>query len=127
MSPDDAPGLPANTWLFMRDLFEASKTAARLVAEGHDQYQANRWLQLAAKALVVDLGEIAARACRSCPGLDRQHPELSLRKIIGVRNLVAHGYNIVDHEELWIILATDIPPVAAAVAALLSQAPPEGE
>ena len=100
---------------------------ALLVAEGHDQYHRNRWLQRSAKSLITDMGEASGRLSRVAPDLPRSHPEVSLVQMINVRNLVAHGYDQVDHEFLWTIMKDSIPQAMAALAALLDQAPAEGE
>ena len=39
--------------------------------------------------------------------LDRKIPEY--RKIIGFRNLVAHGYDIIDDAALWDLTQTHVP------------------
>ena len=50
------------------------------------------------EALVLHLGE-AAKRCGEQFLID--HEELGLGNVIGARNVVAHGYDITDHELLW--------------------------
>jgi len=118
-----ASDLPAAVWRCLRDLVDHTDQAARLVARGRQVYQRDEMLQLAAESLFVRMGEIAARAARAAPAVQDQHPDLALRRLIDVRNVVSHGYAIIDSAQLWFILENDLPPVADAAARLLEQAP----
>jgi len=58
--------------------------------------------------------------------LSRDHPELAARipdiaRIIGFRNVLAHGYDVVDDEVVWDAITSDLPELAAKVAALLDE------
>lgn len=43
----------------------------------------------------------------------QQHPEINWRQIIGLRNIVAHRYDAVDHDVLWRIIQTNLTPLLA--------------
>jgi len=101
---------------YLCDLLDHLGAADRLVSRGHDAYQADEMLRFAAEDLLIRIGEIAGRLHRSCPQLAEKCPELALRRLIDVRNLVAHGYSIVDPEQLWSILEVNLPAVRAAAA-----------
>jgi uncharacterized protein with HEPN domain len=67
---------------------------------------ASRILQLALSRLVEIIGEAASRV----PGeVQERHPELPWREAIGARNRLIHGYDFVDLDILWEIVATDLP------------------
>jgi len=124
---DPTSALSDSARKLIMDLLSQGQAMARLVCLGHDRYQSDEWLQLSAKALVIDMGEAAGRLSRVAPELTRSHPGTSLVRMINVRNLVAHGYDHVDYELLWTIMKDSIPTAVAALAALLDQPPPEGE
>ena len=48
--------------------------------------------------------------------LRRDHPKLAeqvtgIHKIIGLRNVLAHGYDMLEHEILWDIIENKIQPL----------------
>lgn len=110
--------LRTRRWL--RDLVEHAQAAARLVARGKDAYDADEMLRYAAEDLLIRLGECVGRIDRDDPTFVDQHPDLELRRLKDARNVIAHGYDVVDTELLWTILATNVPAVAARVEALLA-------
>ena len=66
------------------------------------------------------LGEALNRAEQSDPELADRLPEL--RRIIGMRNRIIHGYDAVDEEILWDAVQFKIPLLSAQVSVLLRQA-----
>ncbi|QOR71109.1 DUF86 domain-containing protein [Ruania alkalisoli] len=57
--------------------------------------------------------------CDGRSDLAESHPELELCRAKDARNLVAHGYDVVDSEIVWSILVRNIPQVAARIEELL--------
>ena len=49
------------------------------------------------------------------------------KRIIGFRNVLIHGYSIVNHERVWRIVEDDLPRLLAEVEALLAGAAPDTE
>lgn len=77
-------------------------------------YIANRLLQLALEREFEIIGEALNR-------LERLDPERLLlyvpecRKIIGFRNIIAHGYDIVDDETIWDLALNRSPELLSQV------------
>ncbi len=76
-------------------------------AKAFYDFQQDRGLQLIIERELEIIGEALAR-------LRRDHPDLAgrihdLDKIIGLRNVLAHGYDILEHEILWDIVENKIP------------------
>jgi len=72
-----------------------------------EDFQVDRGLQLIVERELEIIGEALAR-------LRRDHPEIADRirdvhKIIGLRNVLAHGYDVLEHEILWDIVENKIP------------------
>ena len=64
----------------------------------HD-FQGDRGLQLIVERELEIIGESLARLRREHPTLADQIP--AIHKVVGLRNVLAHGYDILEHEILW--------------------------
>jgi uncharacterized protein with HEPN domain len=53
-----------------------------------------------------------------------RHPELSWRKIIGTRNVLAHEYGSIDYDILWTILSEGVPDLVAKLEPIVAALPP---
>jgi uncharacterized protein with HEPN domain len=72
-----------------------------------DDFRQDRGLQLIIERVLEIIGEALAR-------LRRDHPDLAegirdMHKIIGLRNVLAHGYDVLEHEIPWDIVGNKIP------------------
>ena len=92
-----------------------------LVVKGRSAFDEDEFLHYAAEALLVRLGEVVARIDQAFPDISDQHPELELRQLKGARNVIAHGYDIVDYNIVWEVMSVDIPRVAANVEAMIGK------
>jgi uncharacterized protein with HEPN domain len=76
----------------------------------------DRKLNLALVRLLEIIGEAASRTTKE----DREaYPEIPWPKIIGLRNRLIHGYDLVDFDVLWQILNHDLPPLIAKLEEIL--------
>lgn len=78
-------------------------------------FRADRLLQLAVERQFEIIGEALARLER----VDSAHlaeaiPEY--RRIIGFRNLIAHGYDVIDDAALWDFVVNRVPELLSKVA-----------
>jgi uncharacterized protein with HEPN domain len=77
-----------------------------------DEFLANRVLCLATEKLFINIGEAASRIdVVRC----EQMPDIPWRQVIGLRNILAHGYEQVEHETLFNTVARDLPQLEAAL------------
>ena len=58
-------------------------------------------------------------AARISPEFRDRHPEIQWRRIIGVRNRLAHDYQQTDWEIIWTILHELVPGLLGSLDALL--------
>ena len=65
-------------------------------------FQEDRALQLIVERELEIIGEALARLRRDHPDLAEQISDI--HKIIGLRNVLAHGYDILENEILWDIV-----------------------
>ena len=90
----------------LRHMLDHSREAVEL-AQGRSRkdLDSDRLLQLALTRLV----EIVGEAGRVPAEVQDRHPALPWREAIGARNRLIHGYDFVDLDILWEIVATDLP------------------
>lgn len=65
------------------------------------------------------IGEAARR-------LSIVEPEIAARlgpvqRMVAFRNVIVHGYDILDHEVVWSVIETDLPELLENAAALLKE------
>ena len=63
------------------------------------------------------LGEAAGRLPAS---LHAAEPHIAWAEIIGLRNILVHGYDTVDLDILWRVAEKDLPPLISQLESLLS-------
>ena len=65
------------------------------------------------------VGEALNNLRKSDPDTAQQIPEIS--RIIGLRNILAHGYAVVDDSDVWGAASQRAPQLLTAVAELLAE------
>ena len=97
-------------------LDHAEEAVAMIRNRSRPDLDRDRQFSLAVLKLVEIIGEAAFRVSQSTRDAHRQIP---WDKIIGTRHRLVHGYDTVDHEVLWDIVALDIPPLIEQLRAVL--------
>lgn len=65
--------------------------------------------------------EIVGEAARHVPETVRQqHPQVPWLQIIGTRNRLVHGYDLVDYDIIWSTITEDLPPLIAELERIVS-------
>jgi len=76
----------------------------------------DRTLGLATLRCLEIVGEAASHIPES---LRQQHPQIPWPQIIGTRNRLVHGYDLVDYDIIWSTIAEDLPPLIAELEKIL--------
>jgi uncharacterized protein with HEPN domain len=71
------------------------------------RYEADWVLRSAVERQLEIIGEALNRAEDERPSLREELPEL--RRIVGIRHRVIHGYDSVDDEIIWDVVQTKVP------------------
>lgn len=74
-------------------------------------------LNLALVRLLEIVGEAAGRVP---PEVRAECPQIPWPQIVSLRNRLIHGYDAVDFDILWQIIATDLPPLIQALEVVLT-------
>jgi uncharacterized protein with HEPN domain len=86
-----------------------------------DDFVRSRLVAAAVIRCLEIIGEASRRLQDHCPTVVAKHPSIPWREIYRVRNRVAHGYDTVDLEVVWIIVKRDVPALARELAAVLNE------
>lgn len=81
---------------------------------------ADRILNLALTRLLEVTGEAAGRISEDTR---TRHPEIPWPQIVSLRNRLIHGYDSVDLDILWQIVANDLPPLIVALESITNEKP----
>ncbi len=84
-----------------------------------DRLLADRDLQAIFERRFEILGEALRRLERYAPKVFAR--VASGREAIGMRNLIAHGYDGVDHRILWATVQNDLPATAESIRVLIGE------
>lgn len=83
-----------------------------------DGFRDDELIRAAVERKLGIVGEALNRLSHEDPEFAARIPDIS--RIIGFRNVLAHGYDVVDDEVVWDAATTDLPALAACVEALLA-------
>ncbi len=108
---------------FLWDAQQAAEAIAQFTA-GLDAsgYRTNALVRSAVERQCEIIGEALNRLSKEAPGLADRLPDL--RKIVGFRNLLIHGYAVIDDDRVWEIVFTLLPSLRANLTALLTELGP---
>ena len=81
------------------------------------EYEADRGLRLIVERLFEILGEALHQASREEESLAKDIPDL--RKIVGLRNRVIHGYDSIRNDVLWDIVRNEVPALRKQIERIL--------
>jgi uncharacterized protein with HEPN domain len=88
-------------------------------------YEADPLLRSAVERQFEIIGEALNQLSKTDPGLAATIPDL--RRIVAFRNILIHGYAIVDDALVWQVLTEKLPGLAKVVSELLDALGPGAE
>lgn len=96
--------------------------AARLVAlfterRTFEEYESDPMLSAAVERKFEIIGEALRLAEAADPSVADAIPDL--RKIVGMRNRIIHGYDAVDNETIWNVVQVHLPRLVAQLEPVL--------
>lgn len=93
----------------LRHMLQHASEAVELAStRNRDDLEEERLVELSLVRLVEIVGEAASRVTSETR---EAHPEIPWREIVGMRNRLIHGYDVVDHDVLWQTIREDLPPL----------------
>ena len=82
-------------------------------------FLADRKTQDAVIRTLEVIGEAANNIKKSHPDFVAEHPEIPFGQAIGMRNVLSHGYFLVDLPAVWAAVQTDLPPLRQSLRSVL--------
>jgi uncharacterized protein with HEPN domain len=108
---------------YLWDIQQASDTILRFV-NGLDArtYAETELIHSAVERKFEIIGEALNQIAKLDPMLAHRIP--NIREIVAFRNLLIHGYAMVEHDRVWRITQQSLPGLRATVASLLDELGP---
>ncbi len=105
---------------FLWDVVHASEQLMAF-ADGLDfaGYVADPLKRAGIERQFITIGEALSQLAKLDPALAEQIPDLA--QVIALRNLLIHGYAVIDHERVWRIKEMRLGALLSAARALLAE------
>ena len=100
----------------LRDILEAIAAIDRYRDRDRSAFEQDELLQVWFLRHLQIIGEAARRLPEE---IRHQAPDIPWHKIIGMRNILVHGYFAIDLDVVWDAVQRDVPLLKRAVEALL--------
>ena len=94
----------------------AAEALSLVKGKSQDEIAADRTLNLALNHLLELVGEAANRIDKE---VQLRHPQIPWREMISLRNMIIHGYDLIDFDILWKTLQNDLAPLIREVDVIL--------
>ena len=105
---------------FLYDIQQACRAVAQFTAgKTLAEYEADLLLRSAVERQLMIVGEALNRLMKIEPAVTSTIT--AVRQIIGFRNILVHGYDVIRDREVWKILEDDLPAPTREVDSLLKQ------
>ena len=105
----------------LRHMLDAAREAVQMArGKTRADLDTDRPLNLSLVRLLEIVGEAASRIPVA---IRRRYPKIPWPQIIGMRNRLIHGYDIVDYDIIWSTVTEDLPPLVAELEKILSSGP----
>ena len=105
---------------YLYDIRQACETLLDFIQDKNLQdYDTDPLLRSAVERQLMIVGEALNQAYKLDPALSESVG--NIREIINLRNVIVHGYAIVENETVWGIMEGDLPRLYKEVQVLLQQ------
>jgi len=104
---------------YLYDILEACEAIVEFVGNKTlADYDSDLFLRSAVERQLMIVGEALNQAVRVDEGIEKQIEDA--REIIDLRNVIVHGYAVVENQTVWGILQADLPKLHRQVKQLLA-------
>lgn len=100
------------------DMLDAVEAVNKYAAKGRAAFDTEELVQTWIIHHLLLLGEAAARLSDAFAD---KHPDIPWSKIVGMRNILIHGYFVIDKEIVWSVVQNDLPQLERQIRAWLAE------
>lgn len=106
--------------VYLADVLDAARLIGQFTVDRDlESYRSDAMLRSAVERQLEIIGEALIRLVRTDPTVAARISDVAT--IIGFRNVLAHGYDVVDDEIVWETIRVDLPRLEAETAGLLAE------
>lgn len=110
---------------YLWDMLDSAKTIQGFMAGlRFEEFLQDRKLQLAIERSVEVIGEASRRVTDE---FKSAHPEIPWTRILAQRNVLAHEYDDVKQERMWLVATVHVPALIPQLEAVLPPPPSSKE
>ena len=103
----------------LKDMLSHALEAVELLGDStREDLQSNRVMQLALTRLIEIIGEAANRVSATTQA---NYTAVPWPQIIGMRNRLIHGYDVIDYDLLWDTVTNDLPPLIVTLQQIVTE------
>lgn len=102
----------------LRDMLAAISRIERYARLGRERFEDDELVQVYFLHQLLILGEAASRLSQE---LREAHPDLPWGQMIGLRNVLVHGYFAVEPDIVWQVVDTELPALKRKLESILSE------
>ncbi len=110
---------------YLVDIFEAAEAIARFI-KGVDR-EAFLQDEMRQSAVMQKIGVIGEAARKISPALQNKYPEVNWPQVIGMRNILVHGYYSVKAIIIWQTAVQSVPEISKQVTQILAKEFPKSD
>jgi uncharacterized protein with HEPN domain len=107
----------------LEDILRATASIARYAERGRLAFDHDELVQ---SWMIYHLTLIGEAAARISSALRDQHPEVPWPRVIGMRNVLVHGYFAIDLEEVWVTVDRRVPTLRRQIDEILREETSDG-
>jgi uncharacterized protein with HEPN domain len=109
---------PPEDEVLLRDMRDhAGKAVAACHTRSRPELDDDDVLAAALERFIEVIGEAASKVSDATR---TELPKIPWSEIVGMRNRLVHGYAAVDHDIVWAVVTSDLPPLIEELERLLS-------
>lgn len=98
----------------------AATRVAGYAPSTESEFRASPMAQDAICMRLQEVGENLSKIRRHCPDFYTEHQSESWHRLIGLRNVISHGYAEIDMRVVWTIIDVHLDPLVDELKALLA-------
>jgi len=106
----------------LEDMLAAIERIERYAVEGRERFERDELVQVFFLHQLMILGEAASRVSSAFRDAT---PDLPWRQMMGLRNVLVHGYFTIELDAVWGVVERDLPPLKEQLQRLLDETRPE--